>query len=36
VTPKEDGLRNRASYIDALVRAGQEISESLGVHPERR
>lgn len=36
VAPKEDGLRNRTSYIDALTRAGQEISESLGVHPERR
>jgi DNA-binding IclR family transcriptional regulator len=36
VAPKEDGLRNRDAYIDALVRACQEISERLGAHPDRR
>lgn len=36
VAPKEDGLRNRASYLEALGRACREISESLGVHPGRR
>lgn len=36
VAPKEDGLRNRDAYIDALVRACQEISERLGANPDRR
>lgn len=30
VTPREDGLRNRASYLDSLLRAAGEISEKLG------
>lgn len=30
VTPREDGLRNRAAYLDSLLRAAEEISEKLG------
>ncbi|QUE84470.1 IclR family transcriptional regulator [Rhizobium rhizogenes] len=30
VAPKEDGLRNRESYLDSLLRAVSEISERLG------
>lgn len=30
VTPREDGLRNRQSYLDHLLRAAFEISEKLG------
>ena len=37
VAPKEDGLRNRATYLDSLLAAAAEISEKLGFHPlERR
>lgn len=30
VAPKEDGLRNRKSYLDALLHAAEEVSEQLG------
>jgi DNA-binding IclR family transcriptional regulator len=30
VAPKEDGLRNRQSYLDALFRAAEKVSEQLG------
>lgn len=30
VAPREDGLRNRAAYLDSLLRAAGEISEKLG------
>lgn len=30
VAPREDGLRNRSSYLDSLVGAAREISEKLG------
>lgn len=32
VTPREDGLRNRAAYLDSLSGAAREISEKLGFH----
>ncbi len=30
VTPREDGLRNRARYLDSLLAASSEISDKLG------
>ncbi|NKJ35050.1 IclR family transcriptional regulator [Rhizobium sp. SG570] len=30
VAPREDGLRNRASYLDSLLKAAHEMSERLG------
>lgn len=30
VAPKEDGLRNRQSYLESLLRAANELSERLG------
>lgn len=35
VAPREDGLRNRAAYLDALVAAAAEISEKMGYPPAR-
>ena len=35
VTPREDGLRNRAAYLESLLKAANEISEKLGFHSER-
>ncbi|MFA1624113.1 IclR family transcriptional regulator [Rhizobium mongolense] len=32
VAPREDGLRNRAAYLDSLLNAAQEISEKLGFN----
>lgn len=35
VAPREDGLRNRESYIGSLQAAANEISEKLGFHNDR-
>ncbi len=35
VAPREDGLRNRESYLHALRNAAGEISEKLGFHADR-
>lgn len=35
VAPREDGIRNRNTYLESLLRAANEISEKLGFHPER-
>jgi DNA-binding IclR family transcriptional regulator len=35
VAPREDGLRNRESYLDSLRNAANEISEKLGFHNDR-
>lgn len=35
VAPKEDGLRNRQSYLQSLLSAAQEVSERLGYDAER-
>lgn len=32
VTPREDGLRHRAAYLDSLLSAAHEISEKLGFN----
>lgn len=36
VTPKEDGLRNRQSYLDSLLAAAHELSEQLGYSVGRK
>lgn len=36
VTPKEDGLRNRQSYLDSLLAAAHELSEQLGYSAGRK
>ncbi|MBW9065868.1 IclR family transcriptional regulator [Rhizobium herbae] len=36
VTPKEDGLRNRQSYLDSLLAAAHELSEQLGYAAGRK
>ncbi|MBP1860624.1 IclR family transcriptional regulator [Rhizobium herbae] len=36
VTPKEDGLRNRQSYLDSLLAAAHELSEQLGYSSGRK
>ncbi len=36
VTPKEDGLRNRQSYLDSLLVTARELSEHLGYSPGRK
>ncbi|SIR36007.1 transcriptional regulator, IclR family [Rhizobium sp. RU20A] len=35
VAPREDGLRNRETYLQALSTAAGEISEKLGFHTDR-
>ncbi|AYG70201.1 IclR family transcriptional regulator [Rhizobium sp. CCGE531] len=35
VAPREDGLRNRNTYLQSLMAAANEISEKLGFHVER-
>jgi DNA-binding IclR family transcriptional regulator len=35
VAPREDGLRNRESYLTSLRNAASEISEKLGFHNDR-
>lgn len=36
VTPKEDGLRNRQTYLDSLLAAAHELSEQLGYSTGRK
>lgn len=36
VAPKEDGLSNRQSYLDALFRAAEKVSEQLGYAIDRK
>ena len=36
VAPKEDGLRNRDSYLNSLLTAAEELSERLGYSPGTR
>ena len=36
VAPKEDGLRNRQSYLDSLLSAAGKISDRLGYSADRR